>query len=80
MLHWGPMPQSRLRFVLATCLYVAVAGTALLLPRLAHAQGRSSGLVGKLAPEFHIQGIYNESYSLEKFKGHILVLQFGSSW
>jgi hypothetical protein len=36
--------------------------------------------VGKVAPEFHIQGIYNEPYSLETFKGHILVIQFGASW
>ncbi len=37
-------------------------------------------LVGKPAPEFHVQGIYHESYSMEKFKGHILVMQFGASW
>jgi hypothetical protein len=37
-------------------------------------------MVGKVAPAFHIQGIFDESYSLETYKGHILVLQFGSSW
>ncbi len=37
-------------------------------------------MVGKQAPPFQLQGIYNESYSLETFKGHILVMQFGSSW
>ncbi len=37
-------------------------------------------LVGKKAPDFHIQGIYDENYSLEAFKGHILVMQFGTSW
>ena len=37
-------------------------------------------MVGKTAPEFHIQGIYDEAYSLETFKGHILVMQFGASW
>jgi hypothetical protein len=37
-------------------------------------------MVGKVAPAFHIQGIFDESYSLETFKGHILVMQFGSSW
>jgi hypothetical protein len=42
--------------------------------------GRPGPLVGKTAPSFHVQGIYGESYSLETFKGHILVLQFGSSW
>ena len=45
-----------------------------------HAQQSSSGLVGKPAPEFRLKGIYSEDYSLEKFKGHILVLQFGASW
>jgi hypothetical protein len=29
---------------------------------------------------FQIQGIFGEPYSLELFKGHILVMQFGSSW
>jgi len=37
-------------------------------------------MVGKTAPEFHIQGIHDEAYSLETFKGHILVMQFGASW
>ncbi len=44
------------------------------------AQGRRGGLVGKTAPEFHVQGIFQEAYSLETFKGHILVMQFGTSW
>jgi hypothetical protein len=37
-------------------------------------------MVGKAAPAFHIQGIFDEAYSLETFKGHILVMQFGASW
>lgn len=37
-------------------------------------------MVGKAAPAFQIQGIFHEPYSLEAFKGHILVMQFGSSW
>ncbi len=37
-------------------------------------------LVGKKAPAFQVQGIFHEPYSLETFKGHILVLQFGTSW
>ena len=37
-------------------------------------------LVGKQSPAFHIQGIYQEDYSLETFRGHILVMQFGASW
>ena len=44
------------------------------------AQPRQGALVGKPAPSFQLQGIYNESYSLDQFKGHILVMQFGSSW
>ena len=42
--------------------------------------GRPGPMVGKAAPAFHIQGIFNEPYSLETFKGHILVMQFGASW
>ncbi len=37
-------------------------------------------LVGTKAPGFDVQGIYSEDYSLESFKGHILVMQFGASW
>jgi hypothetical protein len=37
-------------------------------------------LLGKPAPEFHVQGIFKEDLSLEAFKGHILVMQFGASW
>jgi hypothetical protein len=41
---------------------------------------RQGPLVGRKAPPFHIAGIYNEPYSLEMFKGHVLILQFGTSW
>jgi hypothetical protein len=44
------------------------------------AQSRQSALVGKPAPSFQLQGVYNEKYSLDQFKGRILVMQFGSSW
>lgn len=44
------------------------------------AQDRQGALVGKRAPAFSVGGIWNENYSLETFKGHILVMQFGSSW
>ena len=37
-------------------------------------------LLGKRAPAFQVQGIFGESCSLEMFKGHILVMQFGASW
>ena len=43
------------------------------------AQSRGTSL-GQKAPDFHITGIWGEPYSLETFKGHILVMQFGSSW
>ena len=42
-------------------------------------QSRGTSL-GQRAPDFHIAGIWGEPYSLETFKGHILVMQFGSSW
>jgi hypothetical protein len=44
------------------------------------AQSPPGALVGKPAPSFQLQGIYSEHYSLDQFKGHILVMQFGSSW
>ena len=44
-----------------------------------YAQGRGT-LVGQKAPAFNIPGIGGEPYSSETFKGHILVMQFGSSW
>jgi cytochrome oxidase Cu insertion factor (SCO1/SenC/PrrC family) len=47
---------------------------------LSLAQSRQSTLVGKPAPGFKLQGVYGESYSLAQFKGHLLVMQFGSSW
>lgn len=37
-------------------------------------------LLGKPAPAFRVKGIYQETYSLDMFKGHILVMQFGASW
>ena len=43
-------------------------------------QERQGAMLGKPAPAFQVQGIYGESYSLESFKGHILVMQFGASW
>ncbi len=74
------MQTSPVAGFLNSCFAVA-AGVFLFggLSSPAYSQQRGS-LVGKAAPEFHIQGIYNESYSLEKFKGHILVMQFGASW
>jgi hypothetical protein len=56
--------------LLICCVYVARS----------QAQSRQGTLVGKPAPSFQLQGIYNETNSLDQFKGHILVMQFGSSW
>ena len=43
-------------------------------------QEKPSPLIGQPAPAFQVQGIYGERYSIETFKGHILVMQFGASW
>jgi len=63
---------------------VALFGAVLLLGSVCatpgRAQSRQGSLVGKPAPSFQLQGIYDEAYSLDQFKGHILVMQFGSSW
>jgi hypothetical protein len=48
-------------------------------PNDGYAQGLGA-LVGQKAPAFSIPGIWDEPYSSETFKGHILVMQFGSSW
>ncbi len=61
--------------VLAAALLCCCVHTA-----RSQAQSRRGALVGKPAPSFQLQGIYNETYSLDQFKGHILVMQFGSSW
>ena len=54
---------------------------ALMIPGASGAEGYRPGpLVGKPAPAFQVQGIFDESLSLEAFKGHILVMQFGASW
>ena len=59
------------------CLATLLA--AFCLPSQAARNGPDP-LVGKQAPAFHAHGIYDEDYSLEAFKGHILVMQFGTSW
>ncbi len=64
----------------ARSLAVASLAFLCLFAGTAKAQQRGGALVGKSAPEFHVPGIFGETYSLEKFKGHILVMQFGASW
>jgi cytochrome oxidase Cu insertion factor (SCO1/SenC/PrrC family) len=65
---------------LAGSVWLAAALVGLCwLPHDGHAQNRGTRL-GQKAPDFHITGIYGEPYSLETFKGHVLVMQFGSSW
>jgi hypothetical protein len=63
----------------STLLGAALLGCCV-YPALSHGQSRQGALVGKPAPSFQLQGIYDETYSLDQFKGHILVMQFGSSW
>ncbi len=37
-------------------------------------------MYGKRAPDFRIQGVYGETYSLAALRGHVVILQFGTSW
>ncbi len=62
-----------------TCLGIAAAGLVT-SAQTGAAQERGGALLGKPAPAFHLNGMYHEDYSLESFKGHILVMQFGASW
>ncbi len=59
--------------------WLAALLAAIGLPSQAARDGNGP-LMGKKAPAFHLHGIYNEDYSLETLKGHILVMQFGTSW
>lgn len=43
------------------------------------ADGRGS-MFGKTAPAFRIKGPHGETYTPDRLKGNILVIQFGSSW
>ena len=63
--------------ICATGLATLVAASC--LPVHAAGAGRES-LVGQKAPDFLLHGIYSEDYSRDTFKGHILVMQFGTSW
>jgi hypothetical protein len=67
-----------LRGFLRTVLWLA---PVILAVRASGGAGVKQGpLAGKPAPAFQVQGIYGEDCSLEAFKGHILVMQFGTSW
>jgi hypothetical protein len=61
-------------------LLAAALLTTLAFLTPAQAQSKRNGLVGTRAPNFRLQGVYDETYTLDQFKGHILVMQFGSSW
>jgi hypothetical protein len=67
------------RICLKQCYWLAALFGASCFSSQAAKDGQGP-LVGKRAPAFHVQGIYDENYSLETFKGHILVMQFGTSW
>jgi hypothetical protein len=72
------MKACDLRILLRTVLWLAPAVIAL----SASGAGpvKQGPLLGKPAPAFQVQGIYEETLSREAFKGHILVMQFGASW
>jgi hypothetical protein len=72
----GSRRPSRNRWIWLVTLLIGVSSSHL----DASSPDRPGPMVGKAAPAFHIQGIFNEPYSLETFKGHILVMQFGASW
>lgn len=68
------------KWLLARAVWLAAGLMGLCsLPHTGNAQSRGT-LVGHKAPAFQISGIWGEPYSLETFKGHILVMQFGASW
>ncbi len=72
------MKAGDLRTFLETALWLTPAIMAL---SAGGAEAVKQGpLLGKPAPAFQVRGIYNESLTLESFKGHILVMQFGASW
>jgi len=64
------------QWILSATLLFGVSGCN----REGWSQDRQGPMVGRPAPVFHVQGVFGEPYSLETFKGHILVLQFGASW
>lgn len=72
------MKAGPLRTFLRSALWLA---PAIMVLSASGAEAVKQGpLLGKPAPAFQIQGIFNEPLSLESFKGHILVMQFGASW
>jgi hypothetical protein len=74
------MKRSGAKRWLAGSVWLAAALAGLCCLSLnGYAQSRGAR-VGQKAPAFHITGIHGEPYSLETFKGHVLVMQFGSSW
>jgi hypothetical protein len=74
------MVESLSRFWPGRALLTAALFSCCVSEAPSQTQSRQSRLVGKPAPNFQLQGAYDEMYSLDQFKGHILVMQFGSSW
>jgi hypothetical protein len=71
------VPGSSLpQWFLAATLLSGVGGSS----REGWAQEQQGPMLGREAPPFQVRGIFGETYSLETFKGHILVMQFGASW
>lgn len=68
------------RFVVAglaaCCLSICWAASGQGLPDV---DGRGS-MFGKHAPAFRIKGAYGEVYSMDRLRGNIILMQFGTSW
>ena len=58
------------------CLSIACSASGQNVPD-ADGKGR---MFGKAAPDFRIKGPYGEVYSLDRLKGNVILLQFGTSW
>jgi hypothetical protein len=73
----GLMRPAGLRISLARWCWLSLLLAACCMSSRA---ARSHSLVGQKAPAFHFKGIFQEPYALETFRGHILVMQFSTSW
>ena len=63
-------------WLIVFCLF---AGGCSVSGELPDVDGKGS-MFGKKAPDFEIKGAYGEVYSLDRLKGHVILLQFGTSW